>query len=98
MLRGFSLESLLGTNRSVGGTSSNAHTNACNCGCVPTVLSLHGAAKERARRREAAAAAAQKPTVASLLAERAAAAAPAQQKLANTTDAMIYAMVCDDDG
>ena len=39
----------------------------CDCGCVPNVLSLHEAAKERARRRVAAAALA-KPSVAEYLA------------------------------
>ena len=59
MLRGFSLDALMGTARSGG-----PHTQACSCGCVPNIMSLHEAARERARRREEANS---KPTVAEVL-------------------------------
>jgi hypothetical protein len=62
MLRGFGFDSLLGK-----ASAHNAADN-CNCGCVPNILSLHDAAKERARRR--AEAAEKKPTVAEMLAKR----------------------------
>jgi hypothetical protein len=44
MMRGFAFDGLFkGT--------SEAHKRDCECGCVPNVMSLHEAAKERARRR-----------------------------------------------
>ena len=46
MLRGFGLDSLLGQ-------KTHNTTPNCQCGCVPNVMSLHDAARERARRREA---------------------------------------------
>ena len=65
MLRGFSFDTLLGTQRKSG---IGAHIPKCDCGCVPNVMSLHEAAKERARRR--AQDAARKPTVGEVLAMR----------------------------
>ena len=62
MLRGFGLETLLGTQRA---GALFTHVANCACGCLPNIMSLHEQANERARRREAAAV--RKPTVGEVL-------------------------------
>lgn len=94
MLRGFSFNTLLGTQRSGGGS----HLPKCDCGCVPNVMSLHDQAKERARRREASA---RKPTVGEVLLQREKAFAlqQQQQQSASTGGAADNMLVaeCDED-
>ena len=66
----------------------------CNCGCVPNVMGLHEAARERGRRREAAAAAASRPTVAEYLAEHGAPRLPGPAEKAAILTAI--AMECEE--
>ena len=86
MLRGFSFDSLLGRG---GPLTAHRSSEACDCGCLPSMLSLHEQAKERMRQRDARAAT-QKPTVAELLAQRKA------LDLAAARTGIDLAMLCED--
>lgn len=98
MLRGFSLETLLGTQRAGALQRSIAHVANCACGCVPNIMSLHEQANERARRREAAAV--RKPTVGEVLLMREQALlhrAEVVRQQSRAGDAEMLATECDDD-